>query len=250
MAKRKKQEYKEAIDLIKKIEKATGNRKCIFRGEPSDRFGKVTSNLYRKLGEPEEVLDVKEQIEQTKKLITDLLVQFGEGKRRTPLNEGEFSKVEDELGSILEKCLFIGRRGGAVPEEYRGDISRELHKTYANEAKNWAIDPPKSEVEILTDIQHYGGETNYIDFSDCHLVALFFACYDYNYRERDGHIIVLPKQGLERKSNEGLISQNERFIFSPLSGDNHRVEKQHSVMLYEPEGFLEYEQLKIRERYT
>ena len=249
MSKKKKREYREVIELIGKIEKAAGNRKCIFRGEPSDQFGKITSNLYRKLGEPEVVLDVMEQLEKTKKLIADdfvrFVAQFGEGKRKEPPEEGEFGQ-KDELGKILEKFLFIGRRGGAVPEKYRGAIVRELHKTYAIGAKDWEGDSSKSEIDILADIQHYGGETNYIDFSECHLVALFFACYDYNYGERDGHIIILPKQGLERKSNEGLISQKERFIFSPPSDDNRRVEKQHSVMLYEPQGFLEYEQLEIK----
>ena len=238
MSKQKKREPTTVIELLKEIEKAAGNSKCIFRGEPSDQFGKVTSNLYRKLGVPEEVLDVKEQIEETKKLLMDLLVNLV--KKKEPLKEVEIDK-------ILEKCLFVGGRGGTVPEEHRGSILRELHKTYANEAKDWAINPPKSEVEILTDIQHYGGETNYIDFSTCYLVALFFACNDDNFSEYDGHIIILPEQGLEKKPSGGLISQNERFIFSPSSETNLRIENQHSVMLYEPARiFLEYEQLKIK----
>ena len=30
--------------------------------------------------------------------------------------------------------------------------------------------------EILTELQHYGGKTNLIDFTTDYLIALFFAC--------------------------------------------------------------------------
>ena len=53
----------------------------------------------------------------------------------------------------------------------------------------WQMLEEQRDFEILTDIQHYGGETNLIDFTRGYLIALFFAC-DGSFDE-DGRIITL-----------------------------------------------------------
>ena len=45
------------------------------------------------------------------------------------------------------------------------------------------------EHEILSELQHFGGKTNLIDFTAEYLIALFFACD--GAMEEDGRVIVL-----------------------------------------------------------
>ena len=58
------------------------------------------------------------------------------------------------------------------------------------EAKEYTIHK-MDDTEILTELQHYGGKTNLIDFTTDYLVALFFAC-DGEYEE-PGRVILLQR---------------------------------------------------------
>ena len=77
--------------------------------------------------------------------------------------------------------------------------------------------------EILAEIQHWGGETNLIDFTTDYRVALFFAC-DGHYNE-DGRVII---------QNRSTI---ESIIWEPTE-PRHRVEAQKSVFVQPPNGFI------------
>ena len=79
--------------------------------------------------------------------------------------------------------------------------------------------------EILTQIQHYGGKTNLIDFTTDFLVALFFAC-DRHFDE-EGRVIFL---------NPALGKKFELKI--PRHPEN-RVISQKSVFVQPTEGFIE-----------
>ena len=81
------------------------------------------------------------------------------------------------------------------------------------------------EVEILTELQHYGGKTNLIDFTTDYLIAIFFAC-DGRFRE-DGRIILLEKAPV--MNNMIMRPQNPR----------HRVIAQKSVFVTPPTGYLD-----------
>ncbi len=82
----------------------------------------------------------------------------------------------------------------------------------------WNMLEEQRDLEILTDIQHYGGETNLIDFTHDYLIALFFAC-DGSFDE-DGRIITLDaknnkvKQCLKEPSNpqNRIIAQKSIFV--------------------------------------
>ena len=56
------------------------------------------------------------------------------------------------------------------------------------------------EFEIFTELQHYGGQTNLIDFTTDYLIALFFAC-DRTYDE-EGRVILLPKKSKDYEVRE------------------------------------------------
>ena len=58
----------------------------------------------------------------------------------------------------------------------------EVAKDYTHEEDNF---------EILTELQHYGGHTNLIDFTTDNHIALFFACDSSH--DKDGRILLLEK---------------------------------------------------------
>ena len=60
-----------------------------------------------------------------------------------------------------------------------------------------------TDFEILTEIQHYGGKTNLIDFTIDYLVALFFACDGHH--DKDGRVIL---QKADEIQNDKVSSES------------------------------------------
>ena len=87
---------------------------------------------------------------------------------------------------------------------------------------------------ILTEIQHYGGSTNLIDFTTDCFIALFFACDgDHEY---DGRLILLD------------MYSNMRMYFHRPNSPENRVISQKSIFVRPPLGYVEedfYEVLKV-----
>ena len=83
---------------------------------------------------------------------------------------------------------------------------------------------PISELERLSEIQHYGGKTNLIDFTKDYLIALFMACDDFP--DNDGRIILQARE---------LV---EPYIEEPYEPIN-RVIAQKSVFVRHPDGFIQ-----------
>ncbi|MDE2686613.1 MAG: FRG domain-containing protein [Chloroflexota bacterium] len=87
---------------------------------------------------------------------------------------------------------------------------------------------------ILTEIQHYGGKTNLIDFTTDYYVALFFAC-EARYEE-DGRVIFMDKS-----------KEMHEHICEPIK-ENSRVNVQKSIFVRPPRGYIEdrqYETITI-----
>ncbi len=78
--------------------------------------------------------------------------------------------------------------------------------------------------EILTEIQHYGGETNLIDFTTDYLIALFFACDGAH--DKDGRVILQKIEEI-------------RHIVQRPRNPRHRVIAQKSVFVRPRKGFIE-----------
>ena len=81
------------------------------------------------------------------------------------------------------------------------------------------------DIEILTELQHYGGKTNLIDFTTDYFIAIFFACD--GHPNEDGRVILLQK-----------TNEIENIIMRPQS-PRHRVIAQKSVFIRPLKGFIE-----------
>ena len=111
-------------------------------------------------------------------------------------------------------------------EEMRFDIAR-VQENILKEAKAYIsktddIDET-DDIGILTQLQHFGGKTNLIDFTEDYLIAIFFACDGSH--EEDGRVILLRK---ESETHE--VRKPRRTI--------NRVESQKSVFVESSAGFV------------
>ena len=129
--------------------------------------------------------------------------------------------IEDKQFDIelvqKEMLAAAKKHTGYLPQDFRLDVTAppNVITELTEEARDF---------EILTEIQHYGGKTNFIDFTTDYFIALFFAC-DGRYDE-DGRIIL-------QKTDE--ISE---MIVHPRN-PRHRIVVQKSVFIRPPRGFIE-----------
>ena len=155
-------------------------------------------------------------------------------------NDNTYSSLQNLLDVIVQKSS----EGDYI---FRGEsrchpkISSTLYRQYEEEinAESFDIEIAQREMlqdlrrytdfadetDILTELQHYGGNTNLIDFTADYLIALFFACE--GSIGKDGRIILLDK-------NSGAYQ-----IDSPKKNQNNRVISQKSVFARSQSGFIE-----------
>lgn len=123
----------------------------------------------------------------------------------------DVERVQKELLAAAKKHT------GDLPEDFRLDITSLLES--GGESAEEAVD-----FEILTEIQHYGGKTNLIDFTTDYFIALFFACD--GQPEEDGRVILQKVDAI-------------RDMIAHPRNPRHRVIAQKSVFIRPPRGFIE-----------
>ena len=165
-------------------------------------------------------------------------------------NQNEPNTVNDLLRKIEEKAntgeyLYRGEPEHYQEDPYYGKVSsnlyreflkdddfdvesehfdiEELQKTLLETAKQFSR-KPVSEMERLAEMQHYGGKTNLIDFTEDYLIALFMAC--------DGSPCKNGRVILEKKE---LINSHIEKVYEPIN----RVIAQKSVFVRHPNGFIQ-----------
>ena len=151
---------------------------------------------------------------------------------------------KDTLSKVLEVIRKIAEKSADDDYIYRGEpechqkVSSSLYRYYGVESEHFDIEIVQKEdlkdakkythetdeFEILTQLQHFGGKTNLIDFTTDYLIALFFACDGSH--DKDGRII-LQKRGLV-----------DNFVMEPRNPRN-RVIVQKSLFVRPPKGFLQ-----------
>ena len=164
------------------------------------------------------------------------------------LDQDRQMNKNDQLNSVLEKIQEIVQISANGDYLYRGEpecydkVSSSLYRKHSDiEAENFDIEVVHKEIldaakryttqtddfEILTELQHYGGATNLIDFTTDYLIALFFACDGSDFLNEDGRVILLQKT---RKINEQV-----KFPQNPIN----RVIAQKSIFVQPLRGFVE-----------
>ena len=158
-------------------------------------------------------------------------------------SENRLCTVEDIINEIHEKTAggdYIFRGESQCHEKVSSGLYRELKKLRMLDrgvevfqdqelkyVKRYGYTQKIDEFEILTEIQHFGGKTNLIDFTTCYYIALFFACE--KSPSKNGRVILQDKNG--------VIKDN---IIEPCDPDpRSRVRVQKSIFVKPHDGFIE-----------
>ena len=148
----------------------------------------------------------------------------GERKCHTKVSSSlyrDYDDIEDEEFDIegvqKEMLSHAKKHTGDLPEDFRVE-----HTAGLDEEEEDADET--TDFELLTEIQHYGGKTNLIDFTTDYFIALFLAC-DGHYN-KDGRVILQRTEEIKDMIN---YPRNPR----------HRVIAQKSVFVRPPKGFID-----------
>ena len=151
-------------DIINEIKEKSSDGDYIYRGEHKEHC-KISSTLYR------EYIKINERIKSDSE-ICDLWI------------------VQKQMLKVAKK--HIGEPHQDIFEDKRQSIT--------------SLDPEPiltaDEIELLTQLQHYGGDTNLIDFTTDYLIAIFFACSGPPTESglvEDGRVIVIEKTNKIKK---------------------------------------------------
>ena len=156
----------------------------------------------------------------------------------------DLSRASAKLNEIAEKSAdgdYIYRGESKTLEKVRSSLYSEYEADI--EAENFDIAVVQAEIlkeakkytthkmddpEILAELQHHGGKTNLIDFTEDYRVALFFAC-DSN-RDKPGRVILLKKE-----------SEDYEVLKPPGTIPHAGVQK--SLFVQSPSGVVEPDDL-------
>ena len=162
--------------------------------------------------------------------------------------EANAGTPSEALKSVLDLINELAIKSDGGKYVYRGErkpypkVSSSLYRRYEDiDTEGFDIEVVQAEIleqarqyarytgevddlEILSQLQHFGGETNLIDFTTDFLIALFFASDGET--EEPGRVILLSESGVEYRLDEPKI---------PV----HRVIAQKSVFVRPDKGFVE-----------
>ena len=142
-----------------------------------------------------------------------------------------YEKVSSALYRQYEEILMDGSNVEGFQNEMLTAAQEHLPGTTSD--FETSVRKPDDSFETLTELQHYGGKTNLIDFTTDSRVALFFACD--GSPGRDGRVILKKRGDIEE-----LVGNPPREPSKPLN----RVIAQKSIFVRPRRGFVEFDQDK------
>lgn len=155
----------------------------------------------------------------------------------------ELNKILEVIGKIVKISAdgdYIFRGEPQCHEKVTSNLCRKLEniglldlgietieKKELEYAKRYRYTQETDEFKILTEIQHFGGKTNLLDFTTDYRIALLFACDSFPLK--DGRVILQDKNGAIKD-----------WIIEPCDPDaKSRVRRQGSIFVRSPKGFIE-----------
>ena len=147
---------------------------------------------------------------------------------------------ENKNYSQVTSGLYREYSRGEKPLTAQSDFSiLNVEKRIINGARKHLQDGA-SDIEVLTELQHFGGKTNLIDFTKNLYIAIFFACD--GEIDEDGRLILVGKSTLDNteinynKSAEAIKANN---ILASPTGKSPRAIFQSGAFIHPHKGYLE-----------
>ena len=169
----------------------------------------------------------------------------GTNPSESPKSLSEVFQKLQEIAAESADGDFIYRGEPQHYEKVSSSLWRECEKVFGAEqfdieaiqqrmltvAKDYTHE--EDDFEILTELQHYGGHTNLIDFTTDNHIALFFACD--GFPEKPGRIILFQR----------TEKTNEDYKIREPQNPRNRVIAQKSIFVRPPKGFIEAEHFAV-----
>ncbi len=149
----------------------------------------------------------------------------GEPKCYEKVSSSLWRECQKEMGEVAFNIEGVQKGMLVDAKKHIGELSQKKSvpiTVFPGEEE--ADTDEQSDFETLAELQHYGGQTNLIDFTNDYFIALFFACDGKPHK--DGRVI------LQRREEISNIIENPR-------NPRHRVITQKSVFIRPPQGFIE-----------
>lgn len=176
------------IEQFEEVKKTLENENYLFRGEPQE-YNKISSGIYRYTTLP-----------------TKLYISIFGANGTIPVIMTRAPDNSKDLDSEIQQAQ----------KEIRENIVNYIQTNKLTETTSFSSEY----------IQHYGGITNYIDFTTNFEIAGYFACSK-KYNE-DGRIIIT-----KRKDHKYInLYKDSRFT------QNKRIQKQESVLIEQEYGHI------------
>lgn len=86
----------------------------------------------------------------------------------------------------------------------------------------------KSDEELRADGQHYGLPTEYLDFTEAHIISLLFAIEDYNYTDNHSIVFFVDSAAFNRQS----VNKDEKLINLQIQGEREYLSKKPSCSYF------------------
>lgn len=156
--------------------------------------------------------------------------------------------LSEIIREIVEKsgngdCIYRGEPATFDEEPYLSKVSSALYRKYPriidsrnlpalqketlNDLRTYLpAYNQKEDFEFLTELQHYGVETNLVDFTSDYHIAVFFACNGSH--DKDGRVILLKR----------AREIDEKYSISKPQIPENRVLAQKSIFVQPPTDIL------------
>ena len=103
----------------------------------------------------------------------------------------------------------------------------EVQEFVLTQVRQYPNERNKQGFDLLCELQHYGGETNLIDFTTDRYKAIFFACNGFH--DKPGRVLLLEQ-------TEKTI---EKYQIKEPDHPQNRVRAQSSIFAQPPNGFID-----------
>ena len=198
--------------IINEIKRKSRDGNYIYRGEGKEHC-KVSSALYR-----------------------EHMKYYKHAKNHEYVKNYYESNNQESFIQVTLKDFdlrIVQRQKLQAAKKHIGESPQDIYEDHRQSITS--LDPEliltADEIEILTELQHYGDKTNLIDFTTDYLIAIYFACAGES--KENGRVIVLEK-----------TEDIENMIIRPYS-PRHRVVAQKSIFLYPRKGFVDVPDVNI-----
>ena len=138
---------------------------------------------------------------------------------------GEPQCYDDVSSTLYREFRDLGFDLGKVDVEIVQSAILDQARNFADQA---------DDIEIMSELQHYGGKTNFIDFTTDYLIALFFASD--GFPESDGRLLLLES-----------TDERKHFIYEARNPRN-RILAQKSIFVRPPTGIIQPDNIIITPR--